>query len=785
MAVVYLARQPTLDREVALKRLHLESRDPTLAERFVREARLAAGLDHPNVVTLYDFFEHGGVPYIAMEYVSGGSLRRLVGKLGLPQVLGVLEGMLAGLGHAEVAGVVHRDLKPENVLISRNGGIKIADFGIARAYNALTPSLTGTGTTIGTPTYMAPEQVTGETLGAYTDLYALGVIAYELLAGQPPFDPDVAPLAVLYCHVHKPPPPLAPLAPDAPRPLCTWVEWLLAKEPDNRPASAVAARQALEEIAVDELGPYWRRTAAITPESTPVPTLEVAAEEPTSRGSTPTTRVSASTRRRRAAGLGAVVAVAGAATATALLLPADEKPGAAAQRPPPPRNVAAAAPYDFNGDRRADIVLGMPASGHSGAGLVVVARPRGRPRVITPEAADVHAPYRGDEDFGRGTASGDFDRDGHADLAISVPGRGHIKVMSSTGRGLVGGRVQRVGATQYRPGPGRYGNRIVADDLNRDGFDDLVVGAPTADAGPTGSTGIIQISYGGRDGLGAAKGQIPRPDESITDFGAALRLGDLNGDRRLDVVEGTQDDPSLGGGHLSYCLAARDGGFKDCRKLTGPDGSGSSALAVADVNGDGYDDIVQGDHIVEPAAAAAGAAAGGEVRLWRGNRHGVAGKPLILDQDKPRIPDVDEPGDGFGMSVGAGDLDDDGFADIVVGASGENGDDGAVTIIRGGKDGSARGGHTWFAVGDGLPGKPGGAAQVGMVSVLDVTGDKRPDVLVKAGGADNLPDALYVLFHRRKGLFAPGEVGIRRPLRAIGVPGAQIRDIRIAREADA
>ena len=263
MAVVYLARQPTLDRDVALKRLQLESSDPSVAERFVREARLAAGLDHPNVVTLYDFFEHGGVPYIAMEYVSGGSLRRLVGKLGLPQVLGVLEGMLAGLGHAEVAGIVHRDLKPENVLISRNGGVKIADFGIARAYNALTP-LTGTGTTIGTPTYMAPEQVTGDTLGPYTDLYALGVIAYELLSGQPPFDPQVAPLAVLYCHVHKPPPPLAQLAPDAPRTLCTWIEWLLAKQPGDRPASAAAARQALEEIAVDELGPYWRRTAAIT-----------------------------------------------------------------------------------------------------------------------------------------------------------------------------------------------------------------------------------------------------------------------------------------------------------------------------------------------------------------------------------------------------------------------------------------------------------------------------------------------------------------------------------------
>ena len=110
MAVVYLARQPTLDRQVALKRLQLETTDATLAQRFVREARLAAGLDHPNVVTLFDFFEDSGVPYIAMEYVSGGSLRRLVGHLELAQVFGVLEGILAGFAHAETRGIAHRDL---------------------------------------------------------------------------------------------------------------------------------------------------------------------------------------------------------------------------------------------------------------------------------------------------------------------------------------------------------------------------------------------------------------------------------------------------------------------------------------------------------------------------------------------------------------------------------------------------------------------------------------------------------------------------------------------------
>ena len=266
MAVVYLAHQPALDREVALKQLDLEIDDVTLAQRFVREARLAGGLDHPNVVTLFDFFEHDGVPYIAMEYVSGGSLRPLVGELRLPQVFGVLEGVLNGLSHAEERSIAHRDLKPENVLVTGRGGVKIADFGIARAYNAaLTGHLTNTSVAIGTPAYMAPEQALSERLGPYTDIYAVGVMAYEMLAGRPPFGPGSTPMAVLYAHVHQPPPPLADLAPEAPDSVRDWVAWLLAKAPADRPASAAQAWEALEEIAVAELGPYWRRSAAIIP----------------------------------------------------------------------------------------------------------------------------------------------------------------------------------------------------------------------------------------------------------------------------------------------------------------------------------------------------------------------------------------------------------------------------------------------------------------------------------------------------------------------------------------
>src|SRR5215216_2817869 len=191
MAVVYLVRQPALDREVVLKRLDLvDGNDPAMAQRFVREAQLAATLDHPNVVTLFDFFEHDGVPYIAMEYVAGGSLRALVGSLELPQVCGVVEGVLAGLGHAERHGIAHRDLKPENVLLTARGNVKIADFGIARAYNALSRRPTITGKAVGTPAYRSPEQARNEPIGPSTDLDALGAIVFELLAARPPFDAD-------------------------------------------------------------------------------------------------------------------------------------------------------------------------------------------------------------------------------------------------------------------------------------------------------------------------------------------------------------------------------------------------------------------------------------------------------------------------------------------------------------------------------------------------------------------------------------------------------------------
>ena len=134
MAIVYLARQTDLDRFVALKELRvLDDEDPTYAQRFLRESRVAGSLSHPNIVTVHDYFEHDGTPYIAMEYVEQGSLRPFVGRMTFAQISGVLEGLLAGLTQAEQVGVVHRDLKPENVMVTADGRVKIADFGIAKA----------------------------------------------------------------------------------------------------------------------------------------------------------------------------------------------------------------------------------------------------------------------------------------------------------------------------------------------------------------------------------------------------------------------------------------------------------------------------------------------------------------------------------------------------------------------------------------------------------------------------------------------------------------------------
>jgi serine/threonine protein kinase len=266
MATVYLARQTDLERLVALKELSaFRQTDPAFTRRFLRESRLAGSLSHPNIVTVHDYFVSDGTPYIAMEYVDGGSLRPHIGHMALTQVVGALEGMLSALDYAEQHGIVHRDLKPENVLLTSDGRVKIADFGIAKVTTSEQQRslLTGTGMTVGTPNYMAPEQAMGQEIGPWTDLYALGVMAFELFVGQVPFHDTEEPVAIMMRQVSEPIPPARSVNRAVDPAISEWIEHLLVKEPADRVQSASDAWEELEEIVLDLVGPRWRRSARL------------------------------------------------------------------------------------------------------------------------------------------------------------------------------------------------------------------------------------------------------------------------------------------------------------------------------------------------------------------------------------------------------------------------------------------------------------------------------------------------------------------------------------------
>jgi len=275
MALVYLARQTDLDRFVALKELGaFHASDHSFAQRFLRESRVAGSLSHPNIVTVHDYFEHDGTPYIAMEYVERGSLRPYVGRLELAVISGVLEGLLAGLAHAEQQGIVHRDLKPENLMVTSDGRVKIADFGIAKATTKMQTGafLTATGTTVGTPTYMAPEQAMAQDIGPWTDLYSVGCMAFELYTGNVPFHDSDAPMAILLRHVNEQIPAVKSIDPSVDPAISDWIERLLVKDPKQRTQSALEAWDDFEEIVIAELGPRWRRSARLLGDAAPIDT---------------------------------------------------------------------------------------------------------------------------------------------------------------------------------------------------------------------------------------------------------------------------------------------------------------------------------------------------------------------------------------------------------------------------------------------------------------------------------------------------------------------------------
>src|ERR1022692_1145038 len=249
MAIVYLGTDTRLDRVVALKIAHPElSDDAEFVRRFIGEARSAARLSSPNVVAIFDQGSDKRLHYIAMEYVPGRTLRQLLNerrRLGAREALDIMSGVLTGLAAAHEAGFAHRDVKPENVLLAATGGVKVADFGLARSVAGAVQ--TKGGMIIGTAAYLAPEQVSGGTSDARTDVYAAGIMLFELLTGMQPHTGE-SPLAVAYKHVNE----VVPAPSSIVAGLSTAVDALVAmatsRDPDLRPANAGQFLRAITEV---------------------------------------------------------------------------------------------------------------------------------------------------------------------------------------------------------------------------------------------------------------------------------------------------------------------------------------------------------------------------------------------------------------------------------------------------------------------------------------------------------------------------------------------------------
>ncbi|ROO83870.1 serine/threonine-protein kinase [Actinocorallia herbida] len=239
MATVYVGRDSKLDRIVAVKVMHAHlAQDDQFVRRFMGEAKAAAALSHPNVVAVYDQGTDGAYTYLTMEYLPGRTLRDLLderGRLPARDALGIMAPVLSALGAAHRAGLIHRDVKPENVLLTRDGQVKVADFGLARAETD--SKQTKTGMIIGTVAYMAPEQVIDGRADARSDVYAAGILLFELLTGRQPHQGDT-PLSVAYAHVNDPIPLPSQLVPDIPPRIDALVMSATAKDPAGRPMDA-------------------------------------------------------------------------------------------------------------------------------------------------------------------------------------------------------------------------------------------------------------------------------------------------------------------------------------------------------------------------------------------------------------------------------------------------------------------------------------------------------------------------------------------------------------------
>ncbi len=265
MGSVYLATHERLGRQVALKVISPElAHDDDFRARFLREAQLAASLDHPNVIPVYDAGEADGVLFLAMRYVRGSSLQQVLRDdrpLSVAETVRVVEQVAGALDAAHAAGLVHRDVKPANVLLAEpDGHVYLCDFGLAKRMSS--PATTRTGFFLGTADYCAPEQIEGRPLDARADVYSLGGIAFHCLTGRPPFTRDTE-FAVLQAHLGDLPPPVSELRPELPRALDAVVAAALAKQPEARYASAGAFARALRDAVAGDAEPATRAAPAV------------------------------------------------------------------------------------------------------------------------------------------------------------------------------------------------------------------------------------------------------------------------------------------------------------------------------------------------------------------------------------------------------------------------------------------------------------------------------------------------------------------------------------------
>ncbi len=278
MATVYKAYQPSLDRYVAVKVLPpYFAHEPGFAERFTREAKAIARLNHPNILPIYDFGQQGDLSYIVMKYVEAGTLKDILGTpLALDVTADIVRQIAAALDHAHQRGILHRDVKPSNVLLDEGRWVLLTDFGLAKMIEG-SVALTGSGVGVGTPAYMSPEQGRGETVDVRADIYSLGVVLYEMLTGRVPFEAET-PMAVVIKHITDPLPLPRSINPQLPEAIERVILKALAKDPADRFVSTLALADATTASATVSVKPAPKTVELAPSEPPPAPPLEKAPE---------------------------------------------------------------------------------------------------------------------------------------------------------------------------------------------------------------------------------------------------------------------------------------------------------------------------------------------------------------------------------------------------------------------------------------------------------------------------------------------------------------------------